>query len=98
MIEKEHEEMVRKDEELPTAEKELERKNEEVPKMKEEALEEKVNAVTLPNRMYVYLTRKKPKTKMNDIQRTGTKFHLPCLEWIRRNWVTWVAWKLSGVT
>lgn len=77
MIEKEHEEMVRRDEELPSAEKEAERKNEEVPRMKEEALNDKIEAVSLPNRLYVYLSRKKPKTKMNDIQRVGTKVHLP---------------------
>ena len=97
MIEKEHEEMVRKDEELPTAEKELERKNEEVPKMKEEALEEKVNAVTLPNRICVPHSQK-TKDQNERYSEDRDKAPSPRLEWIRRNWVTRVAWKLSGVT
>lgn len=76
-IDKEHEQLVSSGEDLPTAEQAIERKNVEVPAMLKSALDEKTDAVVLPSRLFLYLSRKKPKTKMNDIARSGTKVHLP---------------------
>jgi Leucine-rich repeat (LRR) protein len=64
-------------EDIPTHEQALETRNVEVAALLKAALDAKNDEVVLPSRLFVYLARRKPKTKMNDIARSGTKVHLP---------------------
>jgi leucine-rich repeat protein SHOC2 len=71
------ESQVEKGEEVLSDEGRVELEGKELPVLIATALEEKEKSVVPPPTLYIYLTKNKPKTKMNDVQRTGTRVHLP---------------------
>jgi Leucine-rich repeat (LRR) protein len=71
------EHMIETGEDPPNDTQMIEIEERELPELYETRLKQMERDRPLPNRLFVYLTRRKPKPKMNDAHNQGTRIHCP---------------------